>query len=152
MFTDVELSFAEPRQFGFVATASVVRAFVPASSAGVYMLLRDAQPFYVGRSDHCVQTRLCTHELLPQASHFNWEPCGGAVKAFQLESACFHALASSSNLMNRIHPARPRGWERVCPFCGTGDELAFAHALRGSTSNSAAYMVTADPRAAVAKT
>ena len=152
MLTDVDFVYDAPRQFAFAANAPAVRAFVPAATAGVYMLLRDARPFYVGRSDSCVQRRLAGHALLELASHVTWEPCADPVQAFRMESAWFHELRPRQTLLNRNHPARPAGLVNECPFCGTGDCQALATALRGFGRNGAARQVAADQMAVAAKT
>jgi hypothetical protein len=150
MFTDVDIVLDQPKQLAFSANPPVVRAFVPVGSVGVYMLLRDDEAFYVGRSDCCVQSRLTGHALLRQASHVTWEPCASPLHAYRLEAAWFHIL--SPTLLNRIHPARPVGWVHQCPFCGTRDCQALAQALRSPRRSSAAQTVVADQMAVTAKT
>jgi len=150
MFTEVKLALDEPKQLAFAASPPVVRAFVPPAAVGVYMLLRGGAPFYVGRSDRCVQSRLTGHALLGLASHVTWEPCADPLHAYRLESAWFHAL--SPTLLNRIHPARPLGWTKECPFCGTRDCQALAQAMRALGRSSAAEQVVVDQTAATAKT
>lgn len=147
---DCEFVLDRPKQLAFAANPPAIRAFIPAATAGVYMLLRDGEAFYVGRSDSCVQSRLAGHALLGQASHVAWEPCASPLHAYRLESALFHALAPA--LVNRIHPARPVGWVHQCPFCGTRDCQALAHAMHAQAKNSAAPMVVADQTAVAAKT
>ena len=147
-----ELLFDEPRQLAFLATPAVVRAFVPPGRPGVYMLLRMDVAFYVGRSDKCVQTRLAGHPLLALASHVTWEPCSDARHAYRLESAWFHSLALSTQLTNLIHPGHPTGENKNCPFCSTGDNRAWEHALRPSPLLSAVSPVAADQLAEAAKT
>jgi hypothetical protein len=147
-----ELLFDEPRQMAFLATPAVVRTLVPAGWAGVYMLLRLGVPFYVGRSDKCVQTRLAGHPLLPLATHVAWETCSSPLQAYRLESAWFHTLRLTAELTNQIHPARPAGVSNSCPFCSTGDCQAWTHLMRPGLEISAASPVTVDPMATVAKT
>lgn len=152
MPASAELLFDEPRQLAFLASPSVVRAMVPAGHPGVYMLLRIDVPFYVGRSDNCVQTRLVGHPLLPLATHVAWEPCTNALHAYRLESAWFHTLRLTAELTNKIHPARPAGEHNSCPFCSTGDCQAWAHLMQPCLEISAASQVAADPMATAAKT
>lgn len=147
-----ELVFDEPRQHAFAAIPAVVRMFVPPKLPGVYMLLRKDAPFYVGRSDSCVQNRLVGHHLLPFASHVAWQPCANPLHAFRLESAWFHALRVTTELANQIHPARPAGEENSCPFCSTGDCLAWMHLMRPSSEINAASPVATDLLAVAAKT
>lgn len=152
MPSSAELSFDEAWRLAFVATPAVLRALVPANKLGVYMLLRMGVPFYVGRSDNCLQTRLACHPLLPTATHVSWETCATALRAYQLESAWFHTLRLTSELTNRIHPAHRAGEFHSCPFCSTGDCQAWTHLMRPNLDSSAAPMVAADPMATAAKT
>ncbi|MBB3182297.1 hypothetical protein FHW64_006739 [Variovorax sp. Sphag1AA] len=147
-----ELLFEEPRQVAFVANPSVVRAFVPPGWPGVYMLLRMEVPFYVGRSDNCIQTRLARHPLLPIATYVAWRTRESPLQAYRLESAWFHILRLTGALSNQIHPARPAGCPDSCPFCSTGDCKAWTHLLRPSLDISAAPTVAADLTATAAKT
>jgi len=152
MDATAELLLDEPRQFAFLATPAVVRAFIPVGRPGVYMLLRGIAPFYVGRSDNCVRTRLVGHPLLPMATHVTWEPCVNPLHAYRLESAWFHALQVSAQLANQIHPARPAGEDKNCPFCGTWDCLAWEHAMQPRQEMSAVSPVASDQMAVAAKT
>lgn len=118
-----------PRRFGYIANPARLRVTIPAQAVGVYMLLKSSAPFYVGRSDHCLLTRLCGHELLAEATHVVWEPCITVEQAFHMESAWFHILGAVSALSNQIHPARPADYYRNCPFCDTRDIVALEYAL-----------------------
>ncbi len=152
MPSTAELLFEEPRQLAFVATPSIVRALVPPGKPGVYMLLRMDVPFYVGRSDNCIQSRLARHPLLPIATHVAWKTRESPLQAYRLESAWFHLLHLTGALSNQIHPARPAGDPSSCPFCSTGDCQAWTHLLRPGLEISAAPTVAADLTAAAAKT
>lgn len=152
MPASAELLFDEPRQLAFLATPAVVRALVPPNRPGVYMLLQMQSPLYVGRSDHCLQTRLAGHPLLSMATHVSWETCGTPQEAYRLESAWFHALGVTAGLLNQIHPARPAGEPNSCPFCSTGDCQAWTHLTRPRMENSAVTAVATDQLAVVAKT
>lgn len=152
MPSSAELTFDEPRQHAFLAVPSVLRALVPPGWAGVYMLLRDEVPFYVGRSDTCLQTRLVAHPLLPLASHVVWQTCASPLQAYRLESAWFHTLRLTAALVNRIHPAHPSGELNLCPFCSTGDYQAWKQLMRPRPEISAASTVAADQMATAAKT
>lgn len=150
--TSAELLFDEARQLAFVATPAVVRAFLPTKKPGVYMLLRMGVPFYVGRSDNCIRTRLARHPLLPNATHVAWHTCRSALQAYRLESAWFHRLRRCAELHNQIHPAQPAGESNSCPFCSTGDCQAWMQLMRPSLHTSAAPTVAVDLMAAAAKT
>ncbi len=138
MRTSTELFVDEPRQLAFLATPKVVRALVPAGRPGVYMLLRQDQPFYIGRSDSCLRTRLASHPLLRMATHVTWGPCTTPLEAYRLEAAWFHRLTAGGQPINQIHPARPAGESNSCPFCSTGDWLAWSHLMRPRLNISAA--------------
>lgn len=152
MSTSAELLFDEPRQLAFMATSAVVRALVPPGRPGVYMLLRMDVPFYVGRSDHCLQTRLAGHPLLSIATHVSWKTCVTPQAAYWLESAWFHILSLTTQLINQIHPARPVGESNSCPFCSTGDCQAWSHLMRPSLVIGAEPPVATDQLAVAAKT
>jgi len=152
MLVSAELLFDEPRRLAFLATPSVLRTMVPAGHPGVYMLLQMDIPFYVGRSDSCLQTRLVGHPLLALATHVAWEPCTNPLEAYRLESAWFHTLGVTGLLINQIHPARPAGEKNSCPFCSPGDCQAWTHLMRSSLEIGAASTVAADPTATAAKT
>lgn len=126
------LLFEAPKRVAFIASADVVRATIPAGIAGVYFFLRGGRPFYVGRSDSCLRTRISNHERLAEAGHVTWDPCQSARTAFLLESAWYHRLGHGA-LQNRVHPARPCGDDSNCPFCDVGDIEALQRVLRTST-------------------
>jgi len=127
--TKATLLLDVPRRFGFIAVPQWLRATIPSQAVGVYMLLRDEKPFYVGRSDHCLVSRLCDHERLLDASHVVWEVCSSAEQAFRLESAWFHILSTDGSIENVIHPARPAGYLRQCPFCDETGMKALVYML-----------------------
>lgn len=108
----------------------VVSTMVPPGFVGVYLLLKDRRPVYVGRSDHCVRSRLLAHPLLQVATHFVWEPCRDPTAAYHLEAFWFHRLLDTSKPRNLVHPARPEGSLKRCPFCDDGDECALVQALQ----------------------
>jgi hypothetical protein len=110
-----------PQRLGYIAASAWLRTVIPPGAVGVYMLLRDQKPFYVGRSDACILNRLCNHERLLEANHVVWEPCASIERAFYLESAWFHILSAEGSIENIIHPARPAGHLVVCPFCDMKD-------------------------------
>jgi hypothetical protein len=147
-----ELEFGEQARFAFVATPAVLRALVAQGKPGAYTLLQMGLPIYVGRSDHCLQTRLVGHPLLPVATHVAWQTCSSPLEAYRLESAWFHQLRAAPSLINKIHPARPAGADFNCPFCSTGDCLAWAHLMRSRQEGSAAPTVAAELMATAAKT
>lgn len=150
MFSGVDLLLDEPKRVAFAATATFIRLFVPERAIGVYMLLSDTIPFYVGRSDTCSRTRLLNHPLLAATTHIAWEPCRDQLQAFRMEAAWFHTF-EPSKLLNQIHPARPSGNFENCPFCATGDCLAWMHAMQSSQAKGVAPTVTVDLLAAAAK-
>lgn len=139
-----ELEFGDQARFAFVATPEVLRALIAPGWPGAYTLLQLERPIYVGRSDHCLQTRLVGHPLLPLATHVAWHTCATPLQAYRLESAWFHALHAAPSLINKIHPARPTGAELNCPFCSTRDGLAWAHFMRPRSEDSAVPTVAAE--------
>jgi hypothetical protein len=129
MEAPVVLIANEMKRVGFRFDPAVVRAMIPASIVGVYCLLVDDIPVYIGRSDHCLVTRLAQHPLVRVATHFIWEPSRERWAAFCLESYWWHRLSEFPDLRNRIHPARPKGIDRPCPFCNPREGEALARLL-----------------------
>ena len=101
---------------GYLFQAEVISALIPVKVTGVYVLLIEERPIYVGRSDVCLQTRLLRHELLGVASHFTWELSTSPEYSFLLESFLFHKW-QHFNLLNQNHPARSTDFFSICPFC-----------------------------------
>ena len=109
-------------------TPDVIRSVVQKHRLGVYILgdENDGQLVfrYVGRSDHCLQTRLLTHGLLYRCSYFIFSYTDTAREAFELESKWWHDCKSSGmNLLNIIHPDSPSGAFFPCPYCQFRNEM-----------------------------
>lgn len=130
MDADTILDATEWRRAAYRMEPTVLRALIPSGVPGTYVLLRDNEPVYVGRSDTCVLRRLCTHEHALDATHVTWEPSSTPERAFYLEAALFHTLMPKGRLINQLHPAKPAGYDKNCPFCGTGVDRALSFALR----------------------
>ena len=96
-------------------------SMIPQGIVGAYMMFSDDRPFYVGRSDSCLRGRLLGHPLLKAATHVIWEVCPTARRAFHMEAYWYDRLSPSGTLINKVHPARPCGDARPCPFCFDGD-------------------------------
>jgi hypothetical protein len=123
------LRLVQWRRASYRMEPAVLRAFIPAQVPGTYLLMRGAEPVYVGRSDTCILRRLCTHEHATDATHVVWEPSSSPERAFRLEAAMFHTLGPTARLLNRRHPAKPAGYTQHCPFCGIGEDRALDFAL-----------------------
>lgn len=103
-------------------TPDVIRSVVQKHRRGVYILgdEKDGRFIYryVGRSDHCLQTRLLTHGLLYRCSYFVFAYADTAREAFELESKWWHDCKNSgADLLNIIHPDSPSGASFPCPYC-----------------------------------
>lgn len=133
-----------PRRVAYAVRPDLLRAVIPPGHAGTYVLLQRNAVMYVGRSDTCVLTRLCRHELLLDATHVTWEPSSNPERAYRLEAAWFHQFRGP-HLLNQIHPARPSGYKFNCPFCGAGDTAALVRALPRLHRCSTAESVVVDP-------
>lgn len=112
-------------------TPDVIRAAVQKNRPGAYILgdeVRGRFVFkYVGRSDHCLQTRLLTHGLLYHCPYFIFSYATTAKEAFELESKWWHdCINTDVQLINRIHPDSPSGMGLTCPYC------QFSHAAKES--------------------
>lgn len=117
-------------------TAEAVRSLMPRAVIGAYLLLREGEPVYIGRSDNCLRTRLSKHPLLGEVSHVAWQPCRNAQHAYMLEAYWFHRLKDAATTLNSIHPARPHNWSRECPFCTRNTREAFHLAVTGTPRSS----------------
>lgn len=129
MYKDASLLLDIPHRLAFGTEPRWLGAIIPQGVIGVYMLLRDRRPFYVGRSDHCVLTRLRKHPWLCEASHVVWEPCATPRHAYHQESAWYHFLLIEGSIRNRVHPARPTNYRAYCPFCDTRDMEGLKYVL-----------------------
>jgi hypothetical protein len=128
---DVKIAVGERHRLAFRFDPTVIRKHVPAGVVGSYLLLQDAKPIYVGRSDTCLRHRLQQHPLLGLASHVAWEVTKSAERAFLVEAGWFHEIKEGQQALNQIHPAKPNGSMIECPFCGPTlqEERALAHAM-----------------------
>lgn len=103
-------------------TPDVIRLVVQKHHPGVYILGDECDGHfifkYVGRSDHCLQTRLLTHGLLYCCPYFIFAYTETARDAFELESKWWHDCKNNGVLLlNILHPDSPSGEELPCPYC-----------------------------------
>lgn len=117
-------------RMAFRLRPATIRAMLPRRVPGTYLLLAGTTPVYVGRSDVCLRTRLSRHNHLSKASHVLWEPARTPGEAFALEAFWFHRHHKS--LINKAHPAPPRGSRMPCPFCTGMTGQALRRSLRGT--------------------
>jgi hypothetical protein len=113
----VEFVTSGVSRWALAFTPEVVRSVVPKGHTGTYLLFQGQEPIYIGRSDSCVNTRLSSHNHLQAATHFLWEPTKTIRAAWMLECFWYHRLKGMPTTLNMIHPARPGGSDRTCPFC-----------------------------------
>jgi hypothetical protein len=99
------------------ADSTWLRVLLPSGAIGTYLLLRGGDVIYVGRSDHCLLARLTGHGLLAEATHVCWDLCRSPEHAFHMEAYWYDRLKAGGSLLNLVHPARPAGDARLCPFC-----------------------------------
>ena len=111
----------------------VIRIAVEPNRSGVYALGDvEGDAFrvgYVGRSDHCLWTRLLTHNLLYKFSYFYFQYTATCQEAYYLESKWWHqCLDFGVLLQNKIHPDSPVNTAVACPYCqfATSVEQSFA--------------------------
>lgn len=103
----------------------LVRALIPEGLTGTYVLFKDGEAEYIGRSDSCLRRRLLVHAYRRRAHYFRYEVHNHAVDSFGMECALFHA-PPGARLSNRLHPASPQGSAARCPFCAGAVERARA--------------------------
>ncbi len=107
-------------RLAFRFTPAAIRLYVPGQVIGSYLLLDHGHPVYIGRSDTCLRRRLESHPLLGATSHVAWEAASTPERAFLSEAFWFHELRRDHPVLNLVHPARPAGSDRNCPYCGAG--------------------------------
>jgi hypothetical protein len=93
----------------------LVRALVPPSTPGTYVLFAGGHTTYTGRSDTDLQRRLVEHARALRGEFFDFDAHAHRRAAYLTECATFHAI--DAGLENRIHPAAPAGSGDRCPFC-----------------------------------
>ena len=106
----------------FRMTPDVIRSVVQKHHLGAYILGDERSGHfifrYVGRSDHCLQTRLLTHGLLYHCPYFIFSYTDTAKEAFALESKWWHDRKNNGiHLLNASHPDSPSGEMVSCPYC-----------------------------------
>lgn len=112
----------------FRMTPDVIRSVVQKRRPGVYVLGDESNGEfvfrYVGRSDHCLQTRLLNHGLLYHYPYFIFSYTDTAKEAFELESKWWHDCKNNGiHLLNMIHPDSPSGALFACPYCQFQGEI-----------------------------
>lgn len=122
------ITYAEFKRWGYTFNPGGVRKLIPSGAVGTYMSMCDNVPIYIGRSDHCLRSRLADHWLLKVATHFVWEICSTPRQSYYLESFLFHKLQATPNILNVIHPAKPVGSQQRCPFCLPREQEAWERA------------------------
>lgn len=143
MDTSVTIYESVSYRWSYVIRPAFLSMVLPTQTIGAYVLMHEGAPVYVGRSDHCLLTRLSGHPLRSRATHVTFEPRQTCEAAFHLESAWFHMLNPDGTLLNKVHPARPANALIDCPFCTPGDNDALNLALRPSNHRRAYAKVTA---------
>jgi len=125
-------------RLAFRFTPETIRLHIPGQVVGSYLLLAHRHPVYIGRSDTCLRRRLETHPLLGTATHVTWEAASSPDRAFLSEAFWYHELQRDHEVLNLVHPARPAGSDRSCPYCSPGQaerralQLAFRPAARAT--------------------
>ncbi len=97
-------------------STSLIRSLIPSGVSGAYVLIKNGLPFYVGRSDTCLMSRLCSHNYMFEATHVYWEVCGTVVRSYHQECYWYTVFLEKYSLKNKIKPARPIGVEKESPF------------------------------------
>jgi hypothetical protein len=116
----VRLQAGSRRRLAFRFTPQTIRLHIPGLVIGSYLLLDHGHPVYIGRSDTCLRRRLESHPLLGMASHVAWEAASSPERAFLSEAFWYHELQRYHQVLNLVHPARPAGSDRNCPYCSGG--------------------------------
>ena len=93
----------------------LVRALIPASRIGTYVLYRHGQAIYIGRSDTDLRRRLLEHAAVRRGDYFTYAVHRTSCQAFEVECSLYHAVDGA--LANRIHPDAPDFADVRCAFC-----------------------------------
>ncbi len=111
-----KVEFSPVEAIAIPAKCKWIRSMLPLKTTGAYLLVSKNVPFYTGRSDSCLLTRLCNHEYLDRASHIVWEVCNSDIRAYHQECYWYKKYHKNSDFLNRIEPARPKGDMLRSPF------------------------------------
>lgn len=109
------IGLAIPRLF----TQGVINEVIIDNKPGVYVLGNDKCGFdykYVGRSDTSLKRRLLSHNYLYQYEYFIYTYSNSPKEAFYLECKWWHDCMDYK-IVNKIHPASPKGSKYECPYC-----------------------------------
>jgi hypothetical protein len=134
-------------RLAFRFTPAAIRLYIPSQVIGSYLLLDHGHPVYIGRSDICLRRRLESHPLLGAATHVAWEAASTPERAFLSESFWFHELRRDGPVLNLVHPARPAGSDRACPYCSVGqaERLALQRAFSARLAHTVAMHKETSP-------
>ena len=116
-------------------TPDIIRRVVKADHPGAYVLgdVVDGvfSPRYVGRSDHCLRTRLLTHNYIYQYPYFFFAYARNEAEAYAAECKWWHDCYNQGiDLRNKIHPDSPTGQGLSCPYCQFADAIEEYLALK----------------------
>ena len=109
------LAHAHPRERAYRLASWMVRALIPESRIGSYVLIDRDEPVYVGRSDTCLRRRLLQHAHRRRAEYFAYNVHHTRIQAYTMECALYHALAPQ--IRNLIHPDSPDQAAARCSYC-----------------------------------
>lgn len=103
----------------------IVCALLDENRPGAYVLgsEQDFKIGYVGRSDTCVRRRLAFHNHLYKFDYFIYRYAKNAEEAYMFECEAYHALERRSGMLNKYHPAAPRGTSLFCPYCSFAEDV-----------------------------
>lgn len=108
----------------YLLNANILRSLIPPQKIGVYLLgtyhLGDFHPIYAGRSDSCLLKRLLNHNHRDKATHVVWRFTLTISQAFRQECCLYHTYEDEF-LLNKGHPASPKGSGLRCPICSYTD-------------------------------
>ena len=82
----------------------IVRALIPPTVIGVYVLWSPTAPVYVGRSDTSLRRRLLEHSRSWPDIFFTYDVAFSPEDAYRMECCLFHALGDHTT--NIDHPQR----------------------------------------------
>ncbi|WP_318476516.1 hypothetical protein [Photobacterium leiognathi] len=112
--SNVSLHFTSSDHTPIPLDSEWISSLIPKRTIGAYLLLAQTEVIYVGRSDHCLRTRLLNHNHRDKASHVIWIIASSALRAYHQE--CYWYQCYQGDVINKIEPASPKDHPIKSPF------------------------------------
>ncbi|MCV6620117.1 MAG: hypothetical protein OIF51_00015 [Cellvibrionaceae bacterium] len=107
-FEDLQIEFIEHDSVAIPLCTEWISELIPNGIPGAYVLYKDEQPIYVGRSDTCLKRRLLSHDYRTLATHATWQIANNPEQAYHYECFWYDWAKEKPGFLNQISPARPK--------------------------------------------